>query len=297
MSPYTTLFRSGRLHGVNHDDAIFGIMTQHRLGFHFVNVEPLLDDLFIGVIEAIVFQRALFQPAEQRFAVWAGEMKNFFHVDELPHDLGLIHIPRNAVEHEDVDVRFEFVRVHRGIDRFFPKFDSNVVWNELAFARVFQKRFPDFCARIDRTKHLAARTMIKALNGTERFALGPFPAAGRTKQDERAVFHESEWLYCSRSQSGEERLFRSDRIDIDSSSAAIEADVAVDQSENRVIAAEANVLTRQKFRAALANNDVASHDQLAAESFYTEPLANAVAAVLNAALSFFMSHDLRFFRF
>src|SRR6266513_117457 len=82
-----------------------------------------------------------------------------------------------------------------------------------------------------------------------------------------------------------------------STAAPIEANVAVDQRENGVIAAEANVLTRQKFRAALANNDVASHDQLAAESFYTEPLANAVAAVLNAALSFFMSHDLRFFRF
>jgi len=95
----------------------------------------------------------------------------------------------------------------------------------------------------------------------------------------------------------EKRLFRSDRIDIDSSSTPIEANVAVDQRENGVIAAEANVLTRQKFRAALANNDVASHDQLAAESFYTEPLANAVAAVLNAALSFFVSHDLGFLRF
>src|ERR1700736_386846 len=93
------------------------------------------------------------------------------------------------------------------------------------------------------------------------------------------------------------RLFRSDRIDVDPSSTAIEADVAVDQSENRVIAAEPDIFTRQKFRAALANDDVAGHDQLAAESFYTETFANAVAAILNAALSFFMSHDLRFFRF
>jgi len=40
------------------------------------------------------------------------------------------------------------------------------------------------------------------------------------------------------------RLFRSDRIDVDPSSAAIEADVAVDQRENRVIAAEADVFAR-----------------------------------------------------
>jgi hypothetical protein len=92
----------------------------------------------------------------------------------------------------------------------------------------------------------------------------------------------------------EKRLLRSDWIDIDSSSAAIEADAAVDQRENRIIATEAYILTRQKFRAALADDDVAGHDGLAAESFYTEPFADAVAAVLNAALSFFMSHDLRF---
>jgi hypothetical protein len=40
------------------------------------------------------------------------------------------------------------------------------------------------------------------------------------------------------------RLFRSDRIDVDPSPAAIEADVAVDQRENRVIAAEADVFAR-----------------------------------------------------
>jgi hypothetical protein len=86
------------------------------------------------------------------------------------------------------------------------------------------------------------------------------------------------------------RLFRSDRVDIDPSPAAIETDVAVDQRENRVIAAKADIFTRQKFRAALADNDVSGHDQLAAESFYTEPFTDAVAAILNTALSFFMSH-------
>ncbi|MEY2526861.1 MAG: hypothetical protein QOE73_1632, partial [Verrucomicrobiota bacterium] len=92
----------------------------------------------------------------------------------------------------------------------------------------------------------------------------------------------------------EKRLLRSDWIDIDSSSAAIEADAAVDQRENCVIATKADIFARQKFRAALANDDVAGHDRFAAESFYTETFTDAVAAVLNAALSFFMSHDLRF---
>jgi len=90
------------------------------------------------------------------------------------------------------------------------------------------------------------------------------------------------------------RLFRSDWIDVDPSSAAIEADATVDERENRIIAAEADIFARQKFRAALADNDVAGDHGLAAEPFYTEPFADAVPAILNATLSFFMSHDLRF---
>src|SRR5207302_9747663 len=79
------------------------------------------------------------------------------------------------------------------------------------------------------------------------------------------------------------RLFRSNRIDVDPPSAAIEADVAVDQRENGVIAAESDIFTGQKFRPALADDDVAGDNQLAAKSFHTEPFADAVAAILNAA--------------
>ncbi len=86
------------------------------------------------------------------------------------------------------------------------------------------------------------------------------------------------------------QLFRSDGVNVDASSAAIEPNVAVNQREDCVIAAESDVLARQKFCAALANDNVAGDDQFAAESFYTEPLADAVAAVFNAALSFFVSH-------
>src|SRR6266851_8357615 len=93
------------------------------------------------------------------------------------------------------------------------------------------------------------------------------------------------------------QLFRSDGVNVDASPTAIEPNVAVNQRENCVIAAEADVLARQKLRSALAHNDVPGDDQLAAESFYTEPFADAVAAVLNAALSFFVCHDLGFLGF
>ena len=90
------------------------------------------------------------------------------------------------------------------------------------------------------------------------------------------------------------QLLGSDWIYIDPTPSAIEANIAIDQRENRIIAAEADVSPRQKFRPALAHDDVASHDQLASELFHPEPLTDAIAPVLNAALSFFMSHDLGF---
>jgi len=71
---------------------------------------------------------------------------------------------------------------------------------------------------------------------------------------------------------------------------AIETHAPVNQGENRVITSEPDVFPRQEFCAALTHNDVAGHNHLAAEFFDTQPFADAVTPVLNAALSFFMSH-------
>jgi hypothetical protein len=88
----------------------------------------------------------------------------------------------------------------------------------------------------------------------------------------------------------EDKLFRRDWIDIHAPAAAIESDVPVHERENGVIASEADVFTGKKFRAALADNDVAGDNHLAAKSFYAETLADAIATILNTALSFFMCH-------
>jgi hypothetical protein len=96
--------------------------------------------------------------------------------------------------------------------------------------------------------------------------------------------------YTALAANREGELFRRDWIDIDTPSATIESDVAVDQREDRVIAAETDVFTRHEFRAALADNDVASHNHLAAKSLDAEAFTDAIPTVLNAALSFFVCH-------
>ena len=84
-----------------------------------------------------------------------------------------------------------------------------------------------------------------------------------------------------------------DRLDVHAPPRAIEPHLAVDQRENRVIATEPDVLAGEKLRPALPDDDVAGDDHFAAKFFHAQTFADAIAAVLNAALSFFMSHEIK----
>ena len=91
--------------------------------------------------------------------------------------------------------------------------------------------------------------------------------------------------------SANRQLLRQQGIDIHPSSRPVEAHVSIDQGKNRVVATEADILARQKFRSALPDNDVAGDNQLAPKFFDAQPLADAIAPILYATLSFFVSHD------
>src|SRR5262249_45254922 len=61
---------------------------------------------------------------------------------------------------------------------------------------------------------------------------------------------------------------------------------------DRVIAAHADALARMKLRAALAHDDVARHDDLAAKFLDAQPPARAIAAIARRAACFLMSHSM-----
>src|SRR5436853_1265490 len=105
------------------------------------------------------------------------------------------------------------------------------------------------------------------------------------------------FVYTALAPNRERNLFGAEWIDINPPAASIEADVAVHERENRVVAAEADVFPRLKLRAALPHDNVSGDYHFAAKFFHAKPLTDAVAAVLNAALSFFVSHCLGFFGF
>ena len=81
--------------------------------------------------------------------------------------------------------------------------------------------------------------------------------------------------------------------DVDDLAAALrtELDCACRKSEQRVVPAAADVDAGVEVGAALANNDLACVDNLAAETLHAETLRVRVAAVASGACSLFVCHE------
>ena len=83
---------------------------------------------------------------------------------------------------------------------------------------------------------------------------------------------------------------RNFRDDVHAATVLVEQHFAVGEREQCPIASGADVFTRDKFAAALTDDDAARADERAAKFFHAQPFADAVASVLDAALTFFMCH-------
>ena len=71
-----------------------------------------------------------------------------------------------------------------------------------------------------------------------------------------------------------------------------EADMAIDQREQRVVLADADVHAGVKLRAALTDDDRTSGDQFTAVSLDAQHLGLGVAAVPCGTAAFFLCHEL-----
>src|SRR5438132_14123723 len=100
-------------------------------------------------------------------------MKHFFYIDHILHDLRLPDVSGDTVKNERIDVRFKLVCVHRCLNRLPPELDCDLVWHELAFARVIEAGFAPFRAGIDRAECIATGTTIEARDPTARFSWLP----------------------------------------------------------------------------------------------------------------------------
>ena len=71
---------------------------------------------------------------------------------------------------------------------------------------------------------------------------------------------------------------------------ALEVNAAIDESKQRVIAADAHALTRMDVGAALTNQDVAGQNKLTVAALYAQTLGLGITAVLGRTYAFFMCH-------
>src|SRR5205807_6752733 len=71
----------------------------------------------------------------------------------------------------------------------------------------------------------------------------------------------------------------------------VERDHAIGESKQRVVLAAADVKTRVVLGAALADDDAAGADGLAAVDLHAQPLAVRLAAIADGTLTFLMRHD------
>jgi hypothetical protein len=124
--------------------------------------------------------------------------------------------------------------------------------------------------------------------------LSAFTATGRAKKDKSVVSHER---FAFIPQTAVPRKGESTGlaighqwVDIYTSPCTVEAHTSSDECKNRVVPAKPNVFSWQKLCPPLTHDDVTGDDRFAAEFFDTQPFANAVPAILNAALSFFVCH-------
>src|SRR5205823_9204807 len=117
-------------------------------------------------------------------------MKHFLYIDHFLHDLRLPDVSGDTVENERIDVRFKLVFVYHCLARLPPELDCDLVWHELAFARVIEEGFAHFRAGIDRAKYIATGVMIEARDRTERLTLRLFVTARRAIAVKRVVLHE-----------------------------------------------------------------------------------------------------------
>jgi hypothetical protein len=71
---------------------------------------------------------------------------------------------------------------------------------------------------------------------------------------------------------------------------SIKIDLPIYQSEERPVSACANILTGDEFGSALANQYTSSRHELTTIALHSQPLADAIAAISNTALTFLVCH-------
>ena len=156
-----------------------------------IDFESSANHLLISIINTIFLERAAAHARHHRLDIRAHQVKHREHFEILIDMLRLIHIARNAVEHQQVNIRL-VDRQHRlRVHVLSPHLNREFIRHQLAARGVLHKTLAEIRSHVERAKHIAAGKVIEARNLAEDLALRALTSAWSAK--EQNGFVASRW--------------------------------------------------------------------------------------------------------
>src|SRR5581483_7815738 len=177
------------LGGIDLVHEALAVELQHRLGFALVGFEAVLDDREIGVIEAVLAERAALEALHQLVHVGAVEINDRADVKGVIEHLRLMDIAGNAVEDERVLLGMKVMGLDHVIDELAPELDGGFVGDELAAAGVFDENPADRALDREIAEDIATRAVKEIGDVAQDSALRALAGPGSAKQENGTIFH------------------------------------------------------------------------------------------------------------
>ena len=175
----------GRAHRVHLVHDLVRIARKHRARLAIVDLEALADHLLIGVVDAVLLERAAAHAHHHRLDVGAHEVEHGEHLEMLLERLRLHDIARDPVEHQQVDIRLVDRQHGLRVHVLAPHLDRELVRHKLAARRVRHELGAKLRRHVERAENIAAGKVEEPRDLAEDLALRALAGAWGTEEKDR----------------------------------------------------------------------------------------------------------------
>src|SRR5262249_28667125 len=117
------------------------------------------------------------------------EVDHLDHLDRVLEQLGLLHVARDAVEHEQLSLGMELIDHFHPLDVVLPHVHRELIRHQLAAAGVFPEDPAHLALEVQRAKDVAGGTVVKTRDRGNDLSLRSLARAGRAKEEDALVLH------------------------------------------------------------------------------------------------------------
>jgi hypothetical protein len=167
-------------------DELGGIVSEDRTGLSIVDLKSPSDDPLVRVIEAILLDGSFLHPLDHRIEVGAYKMNDRQNVEVRRQSLRLSEATWNAIEDEEIDLRFEEAQDGLCVHILTPHLDGEFVGNELPSRGVVKELGAKIAGGIQRSEDIATGEMEEPRDLAENLALSPL-AGSRGAEEENSL--------------------------------------------------------------------------------------------------------------